>query len=597
MACGGTGPAKASLSGPPIPREACADTAVRFRAAFEIPGIGMAIFDADGVVLESNPGFRTMLGYSEEQLRRMCWADFTYPDDTGRQTKLAASLAAGDIDCYGIEARYLRADGRVMWANVKVARIPAGGQPANGNTLAIVEDITDRKAAEESLREGEQRFREIVDSAPLMIWTAGPNKLRTFASHGLLKFTGCTLEQQLGNAWVQTLHPEDMTRCCAAYASAFDARAEFRMEYRLRRADGEYGWIIETAAPRFGADGAFTGYLGSCVDITELRAGPQQISAARLSSAGIGAAAAPSQPVDLARVVEEAVVMLNLPGSKKIALKLNLAKELPTVRADVSEMRQMLVNLLANASEAMTDKGGIISISAARVHLRAGSVAGGAIRLREGDYVRLEISDTGCGMSNEVQARVFDPFFTTKFEASGLGLTVVREIVHRRGGAINLVSAPGLGSTFEILLPCSEETAIESRVTSPTAPAEAAQPAATILLIEYDEVLRAAVAKIFRRRNFSVLETSDGYAAISVFRAHKDEISVVLLDAGLPGISAHEFLAEARKLRPDLRIVMTSASPREIVTAQFSGRPFAKFLQKPYRLSELMRKVRQVAGR
>jgi two-component system cell cycle sensor histidine kinase/response regulator CckA len=591
MACGGTGPAKASPSGPRIPREDGGDAGARFRAAFELAGIGMAMFDAGGLVIESNVAFRTILGYTEEELGRMCWANFTHPEDLARQAKLASSLAAGEIGCYSLEARYLRGDGRVIWANVKVTPLPAGF------TLAVFEDITERKEAEEALRESERRFREIVDSAPVMLWMAGPNKMRTYANRALLDFTGSDLDQQLGNAWVHMLHPEDVTRCCATYASAFDARVGFRVEYRLRRADGEYGYVLEVGVPQFREDGSFAGYLGSSFDITDLRSGPQQISAARLSSAAIGAAAAPPQPVDMTRVIEEAVALLNFPASRKIALKLNLGRNLPTVRADAAEMRQVVVNLLANASEAIPESGGIISVSAARVHLRAGSVAGGAIRLREGDYVRLEISDTGSGMPNEVQARVFDPFFTTKPEGTGLGLTVVREIVHRRGGAIHLVSAPGLGSTFEILMPCSEETAIESHAVPAAALLETAQPAATILLIEYDDVLRAAVAKTFRRRNFSVLETADGYAALSAFRAHKDEISVVLLDAGLPGISAHEFLAEARRLRPDLKIVMTSASPREIVTAQFSGRPFAKFLQKPYRLSELMRKVRQVAGR
>lgn len=132
-------------------------------------------------------------------------------------------------------------------------------------------DVIERKRVEESLRESEARFRAMADTAPVMIWMSDPARLCTFFNKPWLDFTGRMLEQEMGNGWSEGVHPDDLGRCLDVYVTSFDARKDFTMEYRLRRRDGEYCWILDTGVPRFGDDGAFLGYIGSCIDITDRR--------------------------------------------------------------------------------------------------------------------------------------------------------------------------------------------------------------------------------------------------------------------------------------------------------------------------------------
>jgi hypothetical protein len=143
--------------------------------------------------------------------------------------------------------------------------------------LYLFEDITTRKSAEKAIRESEERFRTMADTAPVMIWMAGTDKLCNYFNQGRLEFTGRKLEQELGNRWVEGVHPDDMQVCLDTYSTAFDARETFKMEYRLRRFDGEYRWILDTGNPRFNCNGSFAGYIGSCIDITEGKQAQEKI--------------------------------------------------------------------------------------------------------------------------------------------------------------------------------------------------------------------------------------------------------------------------------------------------------------------------------
>lgn len=189
-----------------------------------------------------------------------------HPDDREAYTTTEIGLTP-ENPTYRTSYRVLRPDGSVIWLEESGHGF-FDGRGRMLRTIGMVADITERKLAQEKLRESEERFRLVANSAPALIWMAGTDKLCTFFNKGWLDFTGRTMEQELGNGWATGVHPDDVERCLRTYSAAFDARADFKLEYRLRRFDGEYRWIVDYGVPRFESN-TFCGYIGSCVDITD----------------------------------------------------------------------------------------------------------------------------------------------------------------------------------------------------------------------------------------------------------------------------------------------------------------------------------------
>ena len=509
-----------------------------------------------------------------------------------------------------------------------------------------------RKQAERVLRESEERFRTMADTAPVMIWVAGPDKLLTFFNKTWLDFTGRTMEQELGNGWADGVHPEDKARCYESYCSAFDARRTFHLEHRLRRADGEYRRVLCTGVPRF-ERGAFAGYIGSDTDITDLRRaqeedfGRQKLESlgvltsgiahdfnnllggilastelmlteradgsplseeelARIRTAAIrggeivrqlmiygGEQNQALEPVDISRLVGEMLQLLKVSISKRAELRVRLPERLPAVRANAAQIRQVVLNLVVNASEALEGKSGNVDVSTARIHLVPGAGDARPGGLRDGEYVLLQVSDTGCGMTEEVKARIFDPFFSTKFLGRGMGLAAVQGIVRGQGGAIRVTSAPGKGSTFEVWLPCSSGPAkLDGERSLPPA---LSMGSATVLLVDDEEALRFAVASALKREGFAVLEAANGLDAVQLFASRHREIDVVVLDVTMPGLSGHDVSDEIRRLQPEVRVLFTTAHD----AAERDDRASAggeRILRKPYHLRDLVRTLREMLG-
>jgi two-component system cell cycle sensor histidine kinase/response regulator CckA len=223
------------------------------------------------------------------------------------------------------------------------------------------------------------------------------------------------------------------------------------------------------------------------------------------------------------------------------------------------------------------------------VATRYESVRAGGLHLPPGDYVVLEVADTGRGMSEQTQARAFGPFFTTKPSGRGLGLSVVREIVREYGGVIGVESAPGRGSAFHVFLPSRGKRARRPRaVPCALSVGVAAGAGICVLIVEDQDALRLAVSRMLRKHGFTVLEAHDGYSAVEFFRKRADAIDVVLLDWAIAGASSGHVSEQARRLRLPAKIILTSAYSREMALAGLDWRP-AGFIRKPYEIPDLVR--------
>lgn len=226
--------------------------------------IGVITANLNGSILEANDAFLQMLGYTREDLNRgtIRWSEMTPPEYRQVSERSHHELRTLGF-CYPFEKEYIRKDGSRVPVVIGSALLE--GSP--DTVIGFVLDVSDRKQAEAALRESEARFRYMADTAPVLIWMAGPDKLCNYFNQPWLNFTGRTLAQELGTGWTEGIHPDDLERCLYTYTTSSDARQEFKMEYRLRRFDGEYRWLLDIGVPRFTPDGNFLGYIGSCIDI------------------------------------------------------------------------------------------------------------------------------------------------------------------------------------------------------------------------------------------------------------------------------------------------------------------------------------------
>jgi len=299
--------------------------------------------------------------------------------------------------------------------------------------------------------------------------------------------------------------------------------------------------------------------------------------------------------LDLNALIEDTTRLLHVSISKRAVMKYQLAPGLPVVLGDATQLRQVVMNLVINASEAISDRSGFISVTTGLTRADRAYLAGAyfARDLPEGDYVSLEISDNGGGMSPEVLEKIFDPFFTTKFTGRGLGLAAVLGIVRGHKGALKVFSEPGWGTTFKILLPCAEGIAEEVARSSPGFAANW-KGSGKVLVVDDEETVRVTTARMIEATGFTTALADNGRTGVEEFTADPDGFALVMLDLTMPHMDGDEAFRALRAIRPDVRVLLMSGFSEQEVTARFSGEGLAGFIQKPFTLPALCEKLQEI---
>lgn len=300
------------------------------------------------------------------------------------------------------------------------------------------------------------------------------------------------------------------------------------------------------------------------------------------------------EPVNLSALVREISELIRSSAPRNVAFELDLRPDVPLIEADATQMQQLVMNLILNAAEATSDRSGEVRISTGVCTVGPGEPM---TQYRPdppapGTYVTVRVSDDGCGMNEGVQAQIFDPFFTTKFTGRGLGLSAALGIVRSHHGAIVVESEEGAGSAFTVLLPAiqSAHTRVEP-APSNHQPETAATGA--ILVIDDEDVVRRAARATLEHFGYAVFEASSGTDGTDLFSRLHDRISAVLLDLTMPRMDGREVWRYIRRIRPDMKIVISSGYEEHDAMKQFSDDPGLLFLKKPFTAAGLGNKIRE----
>jgi two-component system, cell cycle sensor histidine kinase and response regulator CckA len=510
------------------------------RLKFVLDGSQLGTWDWNIVTgeVQRNARWAEMIGYSLSEIGLSInqYTELIHPDDRAAARKSIQDHLAGKTPMHEIEYRMRTKDGQYRWIldRSKVVKRDSKGRPIRMSGTHA--DTTNSKLAEDNRLKLEQQIQQTQKLESLGVLAGG-------IAHDFNNI----LMAVLGHA---ELALDEISPMSAARGSILQ---------------------ITTAARR----------------AAEL---------CRQMLAYSGRAAFTLEKVNLRELIEEMAHLLKTSISKKAVLNLNLERGLPAIQVDPSQVRQIVLNLIINASEAVGDRSGVITVAAGATrcdadYLRKTELHDG---LAPGLYVHLEVTDTGCGMDAETRVRIFEPFFTTKFTGRGLGLAAVLGIVRAHKGAIKVYSEFGKGTTFKVLFPALD---MEEKGVHPHAPSLSGnwQGKGTVLLADDEESLRALGAMMLERLGFTVLTAVDGRDALELYRTRQSEISLVVLDLTMPHMDGAQAFGELRRINPDIRVILASGYSEEDVAARFAGKRLSGVLQKPYSLSKLRELLMKVS--
>jgi PAS domain S-box-containing protein len=608
---------------------------------------GMAIVAVDGKYTYVNEGYAQLLGKTpREKMIGSSWQDVSVePAAFAAPIREIRAGLQKEGKWYGI-LEVPRGNVSAVPVELSITSLPDGG------VVLVSRDLTERRQAEQARAEAEIKYRMIVERVAAISYIAEPGLTGRwyYISPQIETILGYGQDEWLASSerWLDFIHPDDHATVSEAEEIAIRQKS-FQAEYRMRRKDGRMIWISDTAVIIQGSENHPV-MEGILVDISERKLMEMQSQQARRMEAigrlagGIAhdfnnlltiikgytelarqRASAPELKTDIERIEdasERAAALvrqllafsrrqvlqpknLDLNGvvrgleqllrrlmGEDIRLETTLSAHLGTIKADPSQIEQVLMNLVVNARDAMPE-GGKLIIETCNTELDQ-RYASEHVSVKAGPYVMLAVSDTGMGMSPETVAHIFEPFFTTKEggRGTGLGLATTYGIVKQSGGYIWVYSEPGHGTTFKVYLPRFDEPAEAG--TAKRIKAVAPKGTETILLVEDDAAVRELTEMVLKSYGYEVLVAEDPEHAQKLADLPGRNIQLVLTDVVMPTMSGRELVRKLTHKRPHLRVLYMSGYTDNVITSGGVLEPGLAFLQKPFTPASLANKVRDV---
>jgi PAS domain S-box-containing protein len=601
----------------------------------------ISIIDLENRFLFVNDAFRDTYGYTTEELLGKDVSILRPPRTPDAATdQIPREPAAGGWHGEILNRRKDGSDFPVeLWTSV--VRDEAGTPLA---MVGVARNITDRKLAEDDHRQSEEQFRLIAENVADLITVLDPDGRRIYSSPSYERILG-PLESLLGKDGFQEVHPDDVARVKEVFQETLRTGIGRRLEYRFLLKDGSVCNIDSKESVVRSGDGKISHVIVVSRDVTEEKMlASQFLRAQRMESIGTLAGGIAHDLnnilspimmaieilrnkvpdprgqkllntietsavrgadivkqvlafgrgvkgdrvlVQLKHVVRDVVKIVGETFPKSIEIRMDIPRDLWTALADPTQMHQVLLNVLVNARDAMTD-GGTLTISAENVTLDE-NYAHQHVDAKPGDYVSIAVSDTGTGIPADIREKIFEPFFTTKEigTGTGLGLSTTLAIVKSHKGFINLYSEPGKGSTFRIFIPATgtvSNVAVQSAAPDlPTGNGE------MILVIDDEAAIREITKETLEAYGYRAMTACDGAEGVAVFAGNTKDIRVVITDIMMPVMDGTAAILALLKINPDVKIIAASGLTSRGQVAAPPDPHVQAFLTKPYTAEKLLR--------
>ena len=534
--------------------------------------IACHVIDLEGRIVWVNAAECRLLGLQPEDMIGLSVCGFVAEDQRESSRQAVARKLSGQQALRVFERTYVTPAGArlVLEVHEQYIRDPAG-RIAGIRTFLL--DITERKRAEEALRRVQEGLEARIQQRTMELELSNDFLRREIEERRVAEEERRNLESQMQHA----LRLESMGVLAGGIAHDFNNLLAAIMGY----------------ASLAGAELPKGTRARDCIEhVLDAARSAGELTQQMLAYSGRGRFVL--ERLNVTEMIESVVRLLESMISKKAVLRLHLSSELPPIEADAGQVRQVVMNLITNASDALGEESGIIRVSTGLMWAEDGELPPmePGRTVPAGLYVYLEVADTGCGMDKETVSKIFDPFFTTKFTGRGLGLAAVLGIVRGHHGSIRVSSDPGAGTTFRVMFPAMEDWL--AKRPGERRELEDWQGEGTVLVVDDEEPLRVLARMILERTGLTVLTAADGRQAVEMFEQHAGEIHAVLLDLTMPGMDGSEVFRQMTNRRPDVKVVLCSGYNEHDATTKLGGQIPAAFLRKPYVPGELVERMRAV---